>query len=88
MVKQQVRVFLIIEGLVASNLACFPLAYVLGTMISGWDPPPWYIEQGADVDAIDAALPQMVVTLVLLLLVVNAFWVSVINKTVVYRRRQ
>jgi hypothetical protein len=56
-------------------------------MVSGWDPPPRYIEQGADVDAIDAALPQMVVTLVLLLLVVNAFWVSVINKTVVYRRR-
>ena len=86
MVKQQVRAFLII-GCVASNLACFPLAYVLGTMISGWDPPPPYIEQGADVDAIDAALPQIAVTLVLLLLVVNAFWVSVINKTLVYRRR-
>jgi hypothetical protein len=88
MVKQQVRVFLIIGGWVASNLACFPLAYVVGTMVSGWDPPPQYIEQGADVDAIDVALPQMVVTLVLLLLVVNAFWVSVINKTVVYRRRR
>jgi hypothetical protein len=87
MAKQQVRVFLILGSWVASNLACLPLAYVLGTMLSGWDPPPRYIEQGADVDAIDAALPQMVVTLVLLLLVVNAFWVSVINKTVVYRRR-
>jgi hypothetical protein len=86
MVKQQVRVLLIIGGCIASNLACFPLAYVLGTMIAGWDPPPG-IEQGAGVDAIDAAFPQMVVTLVLLLLVVNVFWVYVSNKTVVYRRR-
>jgi hypothetical protein len=88
MAKQQGRAFLIIGGLVASNLSCVTLAYVLGMMISGWDPPPRYIEQGADVDAIDTALPRMIVMLVLLLLAVNALWVAVINKTLLYRRRR
>jgi hypothetical protein len=50
-------------------------------------PPSRYIEQGAGVDAMDVAFPQMVVTLVLLLLVVNPIWASAINKTLLYRRR-
>jgi hypothetical protein len=37
MVKQPVRGFLIIGCYLVSNFVCFPLAYILGAMISGWD---------------------------------------------------